>query len=375
MALSDKKFNAPASRNQRDNATSGSEKAHILVVDDDPAILNLFRRAMNLAGHQCSAAHDGHHALEILGQTPVDLLITDINMPGMDGIELADKVLNQFSADVIVITGQARAYQYDDMINIGASDFVEKPFSIQEIILRVKRVLRERQLKEAARTSHEELKQAYIDSIHRLVMASEFKDEDTGDHIIRIGEYAAFISRQMGKDDLFVETIEYAAPMHDVGKIGIPDQILLKPGKLTPEEFETIKKHTLIGAQLLSKSKSRILQMAEEIALTHHEKYNGKGYPKGLSGTDIPLTGRIVAIADTFDALTSRRPYKEPYPPEMVMDIIFRERGQHFDPEITDLFLEHFDAFLDIRVKFGDIRNITLENFKLSERDQDGLFT
>ena len=360
------------SKNRMDTLLQSREKSHILVVDDDPSILNLFRRAMNLAGYQCSSAHNGHQALEILNQTPVDLLITDINMPGMDGIELADRVLSRFSADVIVITGQARAYQYDDMINIGASDFVEKPFSIQEIILRVKRVLRERQLREAEKNSHEELKQAYIDSIHRLVMASEFKDEDTGDHIIRIGEYAAFIARCLGQDDQFIETIEYAAPMHDVGKIGIPDNILLKPGKLTPEEFDIIKRHTLIGAKLLSNSKSRILQMAEEIALTHHEKYNGKGYPNGLCGTDIPLSGRIVAIADTFDALTSKRPYKEPYPPEMVMDIIRRERGEHFDPGITDLFLDKFDAFMAIRGQFGDVTQITLEDFKLSERDQAG---
>ncbi len=359
----------------QETAFQDKGKAHILVVDDEPAILDLFRRAMILAGHRCSTASNGSRALEILDQGPVDVLITDINMPGMDGIELADKVLKSFSADVIVITGQAKAYQYDDMINIGASDFVEKPVSIQEIILRIKRVLRERQLKETARTSHEELKQAYIDSIHRLVMASEYKDEDTGDHIIRIGEYAEFMARQLNQSDVFIETVAYAAPMHDVGKIGIPDHILIKPGKLTAEEFEIIKKHTLIGAKILSKSKSRILQMAEEIALTHHEKYNGKGYPNGICGKDIPLSGRIVAIADAFDALTSKRPYKDPYPPEMVLNIIRLERGEHFDPEITDIFLEHFETFLKIREKFGDIQNVTLENFRLSERDRNGLTT
>jgi putative two-component system response regulator len=358
-----------------DNSKDSVFKAHILVVDDDPAILDLFKRAMILAGHQCTAVNNGNQALETLAQGPVDVLITDINMPGMDGIELADKVLQHFSADVIVITGQAKAYQYDDMINIGASDFVEKPVSLQEIILRTKRVLRERQLKETARTAHQELKQAYIDSIHRLVMAAEFKDEDTGDHIIRIGEYAEFLARHLGQDDIFIETIAYAAPMHDVGKIGIPDHILLKPGKLTAQEFDIIKTHTSIGARILSRSKSKILQVAEEIALTHHEKYNGQGYPNRLCGKDIPLTGRIVAIADTFDALTSKRPYKEPYPPEMVMNIIYRERGQHFDPEITDLFLEHVDAFMEIREKFGDPHRVTLETFRLSDRDIDALAT
>ncbi len=196
-------------------------KAHILIVDDDPAILDLFKRAMQVAGHKCTVTPSGKTALEIMTHTSVDVVITDINMPEMDGIELAATIFNRFSADVIVMTGQARGYQYDEIITIGASDFVEKPFSIQEIILRIKRVLRERHLKEAAQNSHEELKQAYIDSIHRLVMASEFKDEDTGDHIIRIGEYASFIARHLGRDAQYIETIGYAAPMHDVGKIGI----------------------------------------------------------------------------------------------------------------------------------------------------------
>ncbi|MDD9302016.1 MAG: HD domain-containing protein [Desulfobacter sp.] len=328
-------------------ALAPSAKAHILIVDDDPSIQDLFERAMEVAGHRCTVAPSGQIALEIMGQTPVDILIT----------------------------GHAQGYQYDEIINIGASDFVEKPFSIQEIILRVRRVLKERQLKKAAQNAHEELKHAYVDSIHRLVMASEFKDEDTGDHIVRIGEYASCMARLLGLDTRFIETIGYAAPMHDVGKIGIPDSILLKPGKLTPKEFEIIKQHPLIGARLLSKSKSKILQMAEEIALTHHEKFNGKGYPKGLSKQEIPLSGRIVAIADTFDALTSKRPYKKPYPPEMVFDIIRQEKANHFDPMLTDLFLEHFDHFLSIRQALGDISKITLEEFNLSERDEKSIRT
>jgi putative two-component system response regulator len=350
-------------------------KAHILIVDDEPAILSLFQRAMEVAGHDCTVAHDGKSALALLSKTSVDVVITDINMPEMNGIELATQILTHFLADVIVMTGQARGYQYDEIINIGASDFVEKPFSIQEIILRIRRVLRERRLKEDAKNAHEELKEAYVDSIHRLVMASEFKDEDTGDHIIRIGDYSALISRKLNQSDQFIETIGFAAPMHDVGKIGIPDKILLKPGKLTTDEFNVVKRHSLIGAKLLSRSKSRILQMAEEIALCHHEKFNGKGYPKGLSGEKIPLPGRIVAIADTFDALTSKRPYKDPYPPEMVHDIIRREKGAHFDPDITDIFLENFDTFVKIRNESGvldqvGLDQVNMEKFKLSERDQ-----
>ena len=345
-------------------------KAHILIVDDDPAILSMFQRAMKVAGHDCTVVNDGKSALSMLSHTAVDVVITDINMPEMNGIELATQILTHFSSDVIVMTGQARGYQYDEIINIGASDFVEKPFSIQEIILRIRRVLRERRLKEEAKNSHEELKQAYLDSIHRLVMASEFKDEDTGDHIVRIGQYSSLISRQLNQSDQFIETIGYAAPMHDVGKIGLPDKILLKPGKLSQEEFNAVKRHTLIGAELLSRSKSKILQTAMEIALNHHEKFNGKGYPNGLSGEKIPIAGRIVAIADTFDALISKRPYKDPYPPEMVYDIIRREKEAHFDPDITDIFLKNFDAFVKIRNDSGILAMVNLKTFKLSERDQ-----
>ncbi|MCP3942371.1 MAG: response regulator [Desulfobacteraceae bacterium] len=350
-------------------------KANILIVDDDPTILSMFKRAMKVANHNCTVAHDGKSALSMLSNNTFDLVITDINMPEMNGIELATQIFTFFSADVIVMTGQAKGYQYDEIINIGASDFVEKPFSIQEIILRIRRVLRERRLKEEAKSSHEELKEAYLDSIHRLVMASEFKDEDTGNHIVRIADYSTLISRELNQSDQFIETISYAAPMHDVGKIGIPDKILLKPGKLTMEEFNIMKQHTLIGSKLLSKSKSRILQMAKDIALCHHEKFNGKGYPREISGKEIPLTGRIVAIADTFDALTSKRPYKDPYPPEMVYDIIRREKGAHFDPDITDIFLKNFDTFVEIRRESGLLALVNLENFNLSERDQINIRT
>ncbi|MCG8566584.1 MAG: response regulator [Desulfobacterales bacterium] len=342
----------------------------ILIADDDPAIRSLFKRAMEAAGHDCVEARDAAQALEELARGNYDVVVTDINMPRMTGLELAVKVLDQSDSDIIVITGEAQDYHYDEIITIGASDFVAKPFSVNEIILRVQRVLRERALKAQTRKSHQELKQAYIDSIHRLVMAAEFKDEETGDHIIRIGAYASAMARKLGMDDSYGENIQYAAPMHDVGKIGIPDRILLKPGKLNNEEWTVMKRHTLIGAQLLSNSKSKILQMAEEIALTHHERFNGKGYPHGKAGEAIPLCGRIVAIADTFDALTSKRPYKAPYPPEIVYDILKRQRGEHFDPQVTDLFLKNFDQFLAIREASGPIQAIGMEDFQLSERDK-----
>ncbi|MCK5163836.1 MAG: response regulator [Desulfobacula sp.] len=354
-----------------DIKNKGPKKSSILIVDDEPSIRLLFEKAMKTAGYDCKVTEDGEQALLAMSQTYFDVVITDIDMPGMSGIELSQKILETYLSDVIVMTGKVKSYHYDEMINLGASDFVEKPFSVQELILRVNRVLKERRLKKEAKDSHEELKQAYIDSIHRLVMASEFKDEDTGDHIVRIGEYSRLMAQKLGLPYKKIENIYYTAPMHDVGKIGIPDKIMLKPGKLTRKEFGIMKTHTTIGAKLLSRSKSGILKMAKEIALCHHEKYNGHGYPKQLSGEDIPISGRIVAIADTFDALTSRRPYKDPYPPEMALDIIRNERDRHFDPLITDIFMEHFDDFLHIRETIGGVEEVNLENFMLSERDKE----
>ena len=199
-------------------------------------------------------------------------------------------------------------------------------------------------------------------------MAAEYKDEDAGDHIIRIGEYCALMAEKLNLPQELTDIIYYASPMHDIGKIGIPDSILLKPGKLTHIEFETIKTHTQIGARLLSRSKSKILQTALEIALTHHEKFNGKGYPNQLKGTDIPVSGRIVAIADTFDALTSKRPYKEAYPPDITLNILKKERGEHFDPELLDVFIQNFDEFLEIRGKIGIFEGDTFQNFETFAR-------
>ena len=201
----------------------------------------------------------------------------------------------------------------------------------------------------ALKEAHAELEEAYLDTIHRLVIAAEYKDENTGDHIIRMSRYSALIAKKLGLPDQEVQNILYAAPMHDIGKIGIPDSILVRPGKLTDEEFAIMKTHSIIGAKILSNSKAPILRLAEEIALSHHEKWNGKGYPRGLAGDEIPLSGRIVSLADVFDALTSKRPYKEPFPADKAIEIIKKERGEHFDPQIVDVFLANIDEILKIK--------------------------
>lgn len=220
------------------------------------------------------------------------------------------------------------------------------------------------------KASHREIQEAYIDTIHRLALAAEYKDEDTGNHIVRMSRYCALIAEKLGLPAGEVQNIRYAAPMHDVGKIGIPDNILLKPGKLTEEEFEIIKTHSTIGAKILANSKAEILKVAERIALSHHEKWNGKGYPQGLSGDNIPLAGRIVGLADVFDAITSKRPYKDSYPVEMAIDIIKEERGAHFDPDVVDVFLENIDEVLKIKAEVYLEEGLSLTDFTRSERDQ-----
>ncbi|RZB30640.1 MAG: putative two-component system response regulator [Desulfobacteraceae bacterium Eth-SRB1] len=217
---------------------------------------------------------------------------------------------------------------------------------------------------------NQELREAYIDTVNRLVIAAEYKDEDTGSHIVRISRYSALLAEKLGLPARKVQDILYAAPMHDVGKIGIPDNILMKPGKLTKEEFDFMKTHTTIGAKILANSKSAILQVATQIALSHHEKWNGKGYPQGLSGDVIPLAARIVGLVDTFDALTSKRPYKESYPVEVALEIIRKERGRHFDPDMTDVFLENIDEILKIKSEIDSAEDVAQSDFVLSERDQ-----
>ncbi|MDP2982908.1 MAG: HD domain-containing protein [Candidatus Latescibacter sp.] len=217
---------------------------------------------------------------------------------------------------------------------------------------------------------NEKLQTAYRDTINRLVVAAEYKDEDTGDHIIRMSRYCTLIAEKLGLSSTDVQSIKFATPMHDVGKIGIPDSILMKQGKLTDKEFEIIKTHTIIGSNILANSDADILQMAQKIALSHHEKWNGLGYPHGLSGERIDLVGRIVCLADTFDALISKRPYKDPYPLEVVCDIISKERGKYFDPSIVDIFLDNIDEIVIIKNEIGSSKNIALSDFIWSERDR-----
>ena len=257
-------------------------------------------------------------------------------------------------------------------IEAGCDDFISKPIDKIELLARVRSLLKvkaytdllsnyrnELESEVAKRTEELRLalvriKAASLETIYRLSIASEFRDEGTGLHIKRVSRYATVIARHMGLDESTIESILYAAPMHDLGKIGIPDQILVKPDKLDPAEWEIMKKHTLIGAEILKGSEAEFISIGETIAMCHHEKWDGSGYPNKLKGLEIPLSARITAIADVFDSLTSKRPYKEQFSVEKSLDIISKMRGSHFDPDVVDAFFSIKDEILNIRKEYGD---------------------
>ncbi len=366
-------------------------KVHILVVDDEEMIRDMLQQSIAMAGYRCSMAGSADEALGIMVTSPVDVVITDIKMPGKSGIELLREVKRSHSADVIVITGYAEEYAYETIIELGASDFVGKPFRTKELLVRIKRVLKERSLVEERmeahkqlvtysedlarsitelRKAHADLHESYLDTINRLALAAEYKDVETGDHIIRISRYSSLLAEEIGMSREVVENMRYASPMHDVGKIGIPDRILLKPGKLTVDEFEVMKTHTTIGAKILSGSKAEILRIAHEIAISHHEKWDGTGYPRRLSGDRIPMSGRIVGIADVFDALTSARPYKDPYPVDVAFEIIRKQSGTHFDPGLVDTFVSKRGRVKEIMREINPAFNLSLHQFSWSDREE-----
>ncbi len=360
------------------------EEIYILVVDDEEVIREMLQEAIGYAGYNCSIAENGTRALEILKKERVDVVVTDIKMPGISGIELLREVKEKHEADVIVMTGFIEDFTYEKIIQLGASDFIGKPFRNKELMVRLKRVLKERnllvermrihrQLLESMselQDAHEAVHDAYLDTIKRLAIAAEYKDEETGEHISRISSYCELIAMNLELPQNRIENIRYASPMHDVGKIGIPDKILLKPGRLTAEEFEVIKSHTTIGENILADSSAEILQYAHQIAGSHHERWDGRGYPRGLAKEEIPITGRIVGIADVFDALTSARPYKEPYPAEVAFDIIRQSRGKQFDPAVVDAFFSDQEKVICILQKMNPSCPIKNNKpFQWSERE------
>lgn len=327
--------------------------ARILIVDDEPMNVDLLRRLLERAGFsRVESTNDSREAVDLYVKFRPDLILLDLHMPHRDGLEVMDE-LNQIAEasylPILMLTGDDTPEAKREALSRGAKDFLNKPFHSDEVLLRIGTLLETRflylqiqsqnQILEAkVRDRTRELEAAQIEIIERLARAAEFRDDNTGQHTERVGQMAALIARQIGLSDTQVSLIRRAAPLHDVGKIGIPDSVLLKLGKLTAEEFELVKTHTTIGARILSGSRFTILQLAEEIAYNHHERWDGHGY-HGAAGSDIPLAGRIVAVADVFDALTQKRPYKAAWPVAEAIAEIDRQRGRQFDPALVDAFL------------------------------------
>jgi putative two-component system response regulator len=334
-------------------------KKKILVADDEERNRVLVEAMLHSMGYDVVLAKDGIEALDLAHSESPDVILLDIMMPKMDGFETAIKLRSNEETKLIPVVMVTALHDVEDRVralNAGADDFLTKPINKTELSARVQSLVKvkayndymknyQKDLEEEVarktlllREALHQIKIASLDTILRLSYAAEYKDENTGSHIQRVSLYAAAIARQMGMDDETVDSILYASLMHDIGKIGIPDYILLKSSSLDIAEWKIMRQHTTIGAAIMKGSSSNIVQLAEQIALNHHEKWDGSGYPQGLSGTDIPLVGRIVIVADVFDALTSNRPYKKTISVEKAFTIIHKRKGTHFDPAVVDAF-------------------------------------
>ena len=320
----------------------------LLLVDDEPANLQVLKQVLQ-QDYRLLFARDGEKALNLALNEKPDLILLDIMMPGITGLETCKQLKSNATTrhiPVIFVTALADTRDEAEGFAMGCVDYITKPVSPPIVLARVKTQL--------SLVSIDTLRETRLQVIHRLGRAAEYKDNETGLHVIRMSHYAREIALAAGINKIDAEELLNAAPMHDIGKIGIPDVILQKPGKLTPDEWEIMKSHTEIGATIIGDDNSNLLKIARIIALNHHEKWDGSGYPNGLSGEAIPIEARIVAIADVFDALTSVRPYKAAWTVEEATVYIDKESGKHFDPVLVTAFAAALSNIVKIRAQLLD---------------------
>lgn len=335
----------------------------VLIVDDDEVALELLGNTLSQAGHEVKVATDGRQALELLRTGLYRLVISDWEMPEINGIELCRAIRARHVGGyvyVILVTARDGTSNVVHGLNAGADDFISKPFEPTELCVRVRA---------GERILSLDSRDLIIFSLAKL---AESRDPETGAHLERMREYCRVIAEHLSHhakfsdyvDGDYVQTIYLTSPLHDIGKVGIPDSVLLKPGRLTDREFGIMKKHTIIGGETLSAAardhpEAEFLRMARNIALSHHERFDGSGYPYGLVGDEIPLSGRIVALADVYDALTTKRVYKTAFSHDVARSIVLEGKGVHFDPDIVDCFIQNEDAFVAIQRRFADAESTT----------------
>lgn len=348
----------------------------VLVVDDDPKVREAHARLVESLGYAAETAADGIEAIAklVLG---IDLVLLDGQMPNMDGYEVARRIRSMPEYDflpIIMVTGLEGSAEHRRALEVGINDFINKPMDRDLLHLRSRWLLdlksahdrlhdrktdlersvarQTRALRSALEETTESkrrIRAAHLDTIRRLTIAAEFKDTDTGVHIERIGVYSALLAQALHMSPGEVELLRHAAPMHDVGKLGIPDNVLLKPGSLDEDEWVVMRSHTTIGAELLAGSDSDVMKLGETIARSHHERWDGTGYPDGLAREDIPLEARICAVVDFFDALTMDRPYRKAFPVPDVLEMMKEGEGTHFDPRILEAFFDAQEEILEVR--------------------------
>lgn len=348
----------------------------VLVCDDELMNRKVASKILAKEGFDVIEATDGKEALELLKEHRVDVILMDLMMPVMDGYEAtsiikADKELA--SIPLIIISALSDKEAITKGLSLGADEYLTKPFDLVEFKLRVtnavkigsyQHMLKDNQayLEKLVEERTKELANALLevqksekDIISILGKTAEFRDNETSLHTLRVGLMSEYLAKELGWSAEDAALLRLAAPMHDMGKVGIRDNVLLKPAKLSDEEFEHMKEHAEIGYKILSQKKTPLLELAAEIAYTHHEKYDGSGYPRGLQKDAIPQSGAIVALTDVFDALRSKRPYKEPFSLEKSLSIIKEGAGTHFDPQVVDIFVNNIDAIQELRKEFEDV--------------------